>query len=306
MHAGGLGKLEYARGLCYKPRGSIGNVKGPQKVPAHIDYDLWVGPAPMEPLMRKRLHYDWHWVWPTGCGDLGNQGIHQMDLARWALGENALPPRVMSFGGRIGYVDDGTTPNTQLVVCGYEKAPLYFEVRGLPKKKGAKGMDNLHGASIGVIVQGEKGRMVMDSYSSAKVYSPDGELVKKFSGGADHFANFIAAMRSRKVSDLSSDIVEGHLSSALCHLGNASYLTGAELPWSTTLANEATDSGVAETKARLLAHLRSNEINPDEAMMRVGPTLEIDPKTERFTNFERANTLLSRTPRRPFVVPDVV
>ena len=126
LHEGHLGEMELARGLCYKPRQSIGKVTGPQKVDREIDYDLWTGPAPMKPLMRRRLHYDWHWVFDTGNGDLGNQGVHQMDLCRWALGESELSPRVVSVAGRFGYHDDGGTPNTQFIYHAYEKAPLLF------------------------------------------------------------------------------------------------------------------------------------------------------------------------------------
>src|SRR5881394_1973139 len=127
IQAGNLGKIIRARGLCYKRRASIGLAGGPQPVPESVDYDLWCGPAPKHPLMRKKLHYDWHWVWETGNGDDGNQGIHQMDLARWALGEPELAPRVISIGGRLGYEDDGRTPNTQVVFHDYAKAPLIFE-----------------------------------------------------------------------------------------------------------------------------------------------------------------------------------
>src|SRR6266849_2396354 len=129
---GHLGKIKVARGLCYKPRGSIGKVDGPQPIPANIDYDLWCGPALKLPLMRKRLHYDWHWVWNTGCGDLGNHGIHEMDKSRWAIGKMELAPRVFSIGGRLGYVADGETANTQMTVFDYGDALLIFEVRGLP------------------------------------------------------------------------------------------------------------------------------------------------------------------------------
>src|SRR3989442_15287400 len=132
--------MKIDRDQLYKRRPSIGKVNGPQSIPAHIDYDLWCGPALKLALMRKKLHYDWHWVWPTGCGDLGNQGIHQMDMARWALGANALSPRVFSVGGRLGYVDDGETPNTQFVFHDYPQAPLIFEVRGLPSGKESEKM----------------------------------------------------------------------------------------------------------------------------------------------------------------------
>ena len=135
VHNGGIGKVRLARGLCYKPRPSIGKVTGEQALPTTIDYDLWCGPVAKEPLRRKSLHYDWHWVQSTGNGDLGNQGIHQMDVCRWALGETGLPRAVRSVGGRLGYDDDGNTPNTQFAVFDYEKAPLVFEVRGLPREK---------------------------------------------------------------------------------------------------------------------------------------------------------------------------
>jgi len=102
VRSGKIGEVKVARGLCYKPRGSIGP-KGNYEIPSNINYDIWSGPAPILPLTRKSLHYDWHWIWAYGNGDLGNQGIHQMDVARWFLGEPALAPRVISIGGRLGY-----------------------------------------------------------------------------------------------------------------------------------------------------------------------------------------------------------
>ena len=135
VRAGNLGKIVIARGLCYKPRASIGKVDGPQPPPAGVDYDLWCGPAPKAPIHRQHFHYDWHWFWDYGNGDVGNQGIHQMDIARWFLGEPELSPRVWGIGGRLGYEDDGETPNTLIAYHDYEKAPLIFEVRGLPRDK---------------------------------------------------------------------------------------------------------------------------------------------------------------------------
>src|SRR5438128_8281276 len=134
LHDGGIGRVSLARGLCYKDRKSIGKVSGPQQPPKTMDYDLWCGPAPNTPPMRNGLfgpvHYDWHWIWDYGNGDLGNQGIHQMDVARWGLGKNELPKSAFSVGGRFGYVDDGETPNTQLCVFDYGDSELIFEVRG--------------------------------------------------------------------------------------------------------------------------------------------------------------------------------
>jgi predicted dehydrogenase len=134
IRAGNLGTVRYARGTCYKPRMSIGKA-GKGEIPPGLDYDLWTGPAPLVPLARKNLHYDWHWIYDTGNGDMGNQGIHEMDIGRWLLGYDGLSPRVISIGGRLGYDDDGQTPNTQLVYHAYDGPPLVFEVRGLPKSK---------------------------------------------------------------------------------------------------------------------------------------------------------------------------
>src|SRR6266481_5381414 len=184
VREGHIGKIHRARGVCYKRRPSIGKVDGPQPIPASIDYDLWCGPAPKEPLMRKNLHYDWHWVWPTGNGDLGNQGIHEMDVARWVLGETELSPRILSVGGRLGYEDDGTTPNTLVVLHDYKPAPLIFEVRGLPASVGAGKMDCYLSESIGVIVDCEGGSLeIASTYKEALVYEKGStEVSKSFTG----------------------------------------------------------------------------------------------------------------------------
>ncbi len=222
LRSGKLGKLYMAKGLCFKPRGSIGKVTMDQQPPATINYDIWIGPAPMKPVRRQKFHYDWHWLWDYGNGDLGNQGVHQMDLARWFLGKKELPKTVMSSGGRLGYVDDGETPNTQMCVFEYDDVLLQFEVRGLVTNDEA-------GAKIGVIVYGSEGYMVVPNYSAWTAFNPGGKEVAKGSKGGDHFANFIKAVRSRNVSDLNADIEEGHQSAALCHLANISYRLGRKL-----------------------------------------------------------------------------
>ena len=154
IQAGNLGKITAARGFCYKRRDSIGKTTGPQPIPATVNYDLWTGPAPLVPPHRNNpkngpIHYDWHWVYLYGNGDVGNQGIHQMDVARWFLGESGLPRHTLSIGGRLGYIDDGDTPNTQVVIHDYATAPLIFEVRGLPKKAGIASAGRRSGAQSG-------------------------------------------------------------------------------------------------------------------------------------------------------------
>ncbi len=305
IQSGGLGKVKYARGLCYKPRGSIGLAQAEQPIPNDIDYDLWCGPAPLDPLRRKNLHYDWHWVWNYGNGDLGNQGIHQMDIARWILGEMELSPRVWSVGGRLGYKDDGQTPNTQIVFHDYAKAPLIFEVRGLPRAKGDKAMDNYMGGSVSVVVECEGGNLLVPNYSGAIAKDKDGKTVKEFKGVSDHFENFIDAVRSRKQTDLNADILEGHLSSALCHTGNISYQLGKQLAQGEIRDQIKADRGAAESVGRMIEHLKANEVDLDLDKLVMGPALKMNPKTEQFIGNAAADKMLTRDYRKPFVVPDL-
>jgi predicted dehydrogenase len=312
IHEGNLGKIRVARGLCYKPRQSIGKVSGPTSIPGSIDYDLWCGPAPVTPLMRQKLHYDWHWQFVTGNGDLGNQGIHQMDIARWILGENTLSPAVFSVGGRFAYMDDGDTPNSQVVYHAYAKAPLIFEVRGLPRSRQfqsdgwGKNMPDYRGAQVGVVVDCEGGHVVIPSYDSAIAYDKGGKEIRRWKRGADHYANFISAVRSRKPGDLNAEIEEGHLSSALCHTGNISYQLGQKLAPEAIRDRLKDQPEALESFGRLAEHLEANGINLSTTPARLGAWLTMNPRTERFTNSNAANHLLAREYRKGFEVPSKV
>ena len=237
LHSGKLGKVYMAKGLCYKPRGSIG-LKADAPVPAGVDYNLWLGPAPERPFNPNRFHYNWHWFWDYGNGDLGNQGIHQMDLARWGLGKSEFPKTVMASGGRFGYTDDGQTPNTELIAFGFDDSELQFEVRGLLTNEEAK-------VKIGVIFYGTDGILALTSYTDwYTLMGKNLEPGPKGSGGGDHFANFVKGVRSRDYKVLNGDIEEGHLSSAYCHLGNISYRLGRKLN-----INPSTESFVNDSEA---------------------------------------------------------
>lgn len=301
---GNLGDLKVARGICYKPRRSIGKVEGPQPVPDHIDYDLWVGPAPMKPLSRKNLHYDWHWDFDTGNGDLGNQGVHQMDIARWMIGAQSMPPRVMSVGGRLGYQDDGNTPNTQVVVLDYPDVPLIFEVRGLPRdakeRQNKWQMDGYLGSGITAILHCEGGDIVTrHGASSAVALDPSGGEIIRFTGSRNHFQDFVDAVRTRDRGDLAAEINEGRLSAGLCHAGNISYLIGNPANQREILALVNDHEVGQEAITRMMGHLKANEIDIDQPCLSAGPWLEIDPVTERF-NVAQANAIIAPKPRAPY------
>ncbi len=298
VHDGKIGKLNVARGLCYKRRKSIGPL-GNYPIPDGVNYDLWLGPAQYAPLTRQRFHYDWHMQTPYGNGDLGNQGIHQMDLCRWALGVDKLSNSVFSYGGRLGYEDAGDAANTQMIVHDYGDRALVFEVRGLETGP-------YRDAKVGIILEGSEGFVVMTSYSSGAAFDLDGKKVHEFSGGGDHYANFIDAVRSRKPEDLNAEIEEGHLSSALCHLGNISYHLGEQVSVDEVkerLKGVSSPEHLVDTYARFTEHLSDNKLDLETTKLSYGPTLPINTDNETFVDNEKADTMLTRDYRAPFVVP---
>jgi predicted dehydrogenase len=297
IHAGKIGEVNLARGLCYKPRGTIGP-RGVFDVSASVDYNLWLGPAPEKPLTRPKLHYDWHWYWDTGNGDLGNQGIHQMDLARWGLGVSDLGRGVVSYGGRLGYVDAGETANSQVTMVDYGRKTLVFEVRGLKT-------DSLRGAKVGVIFYGTEGYLVLNNYNGGAAFDLDGNVIESFSAPGDHFGNFVQAVYSRNVNDLNADIEEGHLSSALCHLGNISYHLGSEITTAEAAERLTGSDEGTETLGRFSSYLKDNGLDLEQTKIRFGAQLALDGEREVFTGdlADKANAQLTRDYRKPFVVP---
>lgn len=298
VHSGGIGKVRLARGLCYKPRNSIG-IQPDATVPAGVDFDLWLGPAPKRAFNPNTFHYNWHWMWDTGAGDLGNQGIHQMDIARWALGKETLPDSVMAVGARLGYVDQAQTPNTLVSHFDYGDQSLVFEVRGL-KTDGLSAKGTMPGIQIGNIVYGDNGYVAMSSdYGKAAAYDRDGNVVKTFSGGGDHFANFVDAVKAGNPSLCNAPVLGGHLSSALCHLGNVSVKMGRDERLSDV---RIPDRDLAEAFGRMVSHLGDNGV-AGTSMVKVGPRLAVDVRRERMKD-RAADALCTRDYRAPFVVPE--
>ena len=262
---GVIGKLYMARGLCFKRRKSIG-AKSASPVPPGVNYDLWLGPSQELDFKENRFHYNWHWYWDFGNGDIGNQGVHEMDIARWGLGKEELPPAVYSSGGHYIYPDDQQTPNTQTAVFEYPDSQIVFEVRGL-LTGGEAGMQDPTGNmnTVGNLFFGADGYMTVNGRGFATYLGEKREPGPSMSSAGErgaHFANFLDAVKSRKHADLHCDVEEGHLSAALCHLANISYRTNRKL--------------------------------------------KFDAKSERFPGDDEANKLLKRDYREPFVVPENV
>ena len=323
LHQGGIGEVDFARGLCYKRRRSI-DALGDYPLPDNVDFGLWSGPATLTVprLTRKRFHYDWHWQRHYGNGDLGNQGPHQTDIARWGLGIDTHPSTIVSYGGRLGYqierkdpayVDAGDTANTEVSIFDYGRKCLVFETRGLDvtdsdDEEINRLFDQTRGNKIGVIFYGSEGYLVQKSYTHCIVYDRNFRVVREFKGGGDHFGNFLDACASRDAASLSSDAREGHLSAGISHLGNISYYLGERNRVSVAEA-ERILSGIrsrddnAATLKRTVDHLRRNGVDPDKYPLSMGPVLRFDPERETFIGNDRADALLTREYREGFECP---
>jgi hypothetical protein len=294
---GTIGDVYMARALCYKWRPSIGRAT-PEAVPAGVDYDLWTGPAPLKPFTRNRFHYNWHWIWDTGNGEVGNQAIHEIDIARWGLGVG-FPVSVSAMGGHFMFEDDQETPNTLNATLCFDVAQgkrklMELEVRHWITNHEAEIGSGAYGASavppagitadankkpadkqqslgpkdaktntVGNLFYGSKGYLAIDGYDAYKTWLTDqAEPGPHGKASGDHYANFIDCVRSRRAEDIHSPIEEAHISTTLVHLVNASY--------------------------------------------RLGRTLRFDPRQEQVIGDDEANRLLRGTYRAPYVVPEEI
>lgn len=341
LDEGGIGEIKFARGLCYKRRKSIGAL-GDYPIPPQVDFDLWSGPATFtDPkLTRPNFHYDWHWQRHYGNGDLGNQGPHQTDIARWGLGVNRHPQAIISYGGRLGYkaerndpdyVDAGDTANTEVSIYDYGDKCIVFETRGLGVDDSAdtelnKLFRSSRGNKIGVVFYGADGYLVQTSYNACTAFDRDMNVIKEFRHRTpregkygdleagkinlndDHFGNFLDACATRDAGSLHADALTGHLSAGVSHLGNVSYYLGeanlaspAEIAQAIAKIRSLDDDGA--TLERTVQHLRDNGVDLAKTPMSLGPYLQFDPEAERFTNHEAANALLSREYRPGYEVP---
>jgi predicted dehydrogenase len=259
--------------------------------------------------VRERLHYDWHWFWDTGNGEIGNQGIHEVDAARWALGQPLAAERIMSFGGRYAWDDDGQTPNVQVSIFDYKPAPLIFEVNNLPvDPPGNRAFAN-RSVVVGIIIQCEGGYYA--GKHGGSIFDNDGKEITKIEGGGsdNHMKNFIDAMRAGRPQDVTAPVIEGHLSSTLHHAANASYRMGRDGdPERVRAAIKGDTDGNASLDRVLELLARHENVDLRRQPLQLGPWLTFDPKRERYTGAlaEEANATLGRDYRAPYVVPERV
>jgi hypothetical protein len=258
--------------------------------------------------MRRKLHFDWHWIWNTGNGDLGNQGIHHMNMARLAIGEKKLAPRVISVGGRFGWNDDGQSANTQILFFDYQPVPILFEVTAMPIRKGTSERPSYKKIKCGNVVHCEGGFYHFGENGGGTIYDNDGKRVKSFiaRGAKKHQQNFIDAVRSRNPGELTAEIAEGHVSSSLCHMGNISHRLG-KVSEPEEIADEMKNyQGMTDAFERFHAHLDANEIDISKEKAALGPLLAFDPDKEVFigARADEANMLMTKKYRKGFSIAD--
>lgn len=323
---GGIGEVNFARGLCYKRRKSIGAI-GNYPIPEAVDFNLWSGPAQMTvpPLTRPNFHYDWHWQRLYGNGDSGNQGPHQTDVARWGLGLDRHPKAVVSYGGRLGYqaerndpdyIDAGDTANTEVTILDYGDKCIVFETRGLSVDNTSdEELNRLFGSDsgnkVGVVFYGTDGYVVQRSYDHCVALDKEMNVIKHFRGfnfDMGHYANFLQACEALDYTLLNADVREGHLSAAMSHLGNISYYLGEKNYVSVeeltaSLSNIRSLDDNDKTIQRTVAHLEQNGVDLKQTPISLGPLLEFDPENEVFTNHDGANEQITRDYRGEFVCP---
>lgn len=302
IHSGKYGKLLVAKGYCCKPRWSIG-VKATEAPPSSLDFNLWLGPAPQQSFHRNLVHYNWHWFWDTGNGDTGNQGVHELDVARWGIKGATMPTKIWSLGGRFlpDGPDQGETPNLQLSVYEFGEVLLVFETRGLVGKKDIPTkVSNEFYTSEGVIRGGKF--YPNDGSGPQDIKAPEGARVTP--GGA--FGSFITSIRDRKFDQINGDAETAHYSSALCHLANISFRLSERVPFNQPTKSLGDDKQVVESFEALRENLQAVDIRLDKTTYQLGRSLQFNPQTEKFVGDEEANKLLTREYRAPFVVPEKV
>jgi len=307
MRAGELGAIVSARGLCYRNRDSIGILNSPLTPPSSVDYNLWLGPARDQPIMRPKFHYDWHWNFNTGDGDMGNQGPHELDLIAMALGDPQPPTSMRSFGGRFAWNDAGDTANMHTSWFELGDVPVIFEVNNLWVRPGTNAAPAFKSLRVGVVITCEKGEF-RGGRGGGQWFSPDGkERLKRFAGdgGSTHAQNFIDAVRSRRSQDLAAPLSASCKSAVLSHMANISYRAGEAASVADVRKSLRDQAELHEVLDTQVEHLGRWDIDPEKTRFTLGREVTLNPATGRLTGELAGSELEAPAHRAGFELPDL-
>jgi len=303
IQAGNLGKIKSITAYANKPRASIGNRTEPLPLPEGLNYDLWCGPAKDGPIFRDRLQYDCSFTWNMGDGESLNQGVHQIDVARWVLDIEEMPRRVISLGGRFLFNDVGDVPNTQIIYYDYPETPILYEVHNLRVAKGSNDVLRFRGFSQdGIVVDCEGGWVGIDHGARCIAFDKDNNRIQAWTSGGNNYANFIDAVRAGDRKLLDSDVLEGQISTRIGHAGNISYRLGKKADVNTQKKAIEDYPLMVEMHDRFLKHIAAHDIDSSEAIL--GEWLVCDTKHECFVDNVEANKLAKGFYRNPYIVED--
>tara|TARA_R100000789_G_scaffold94747_1_gene94792 strand:- start:2889 stop:4415 length:1527 start_codon:yes stop_codon:yes gene_type:complete len=309
-----LGKILSVQVCRYGIRGSIGKRSTPLEVPSSVDYDLWLGPAADQVLYRDKFHYDWHWDWNTGSGEMGNWGVHVLDDVRNVVFRDSvkLPTRILAGGGRVVWNDAGNTPNVHFAYFDTGEIPTFIGLSNLPAEPGSKKGLNYRGVTSGYLVQCEGG-YYSGRRGGGDAYDNQGKKMRSLKGssGTSHAQNFIDAVRAQDNSNLKAEVAVGHDSTGWCNLANIGFQVGGQYKPDAfeeiVTPNEGAKRIWSDLQAQMESHLAAHGYKLSDSEIRVSPMLSHDPETERFTgpHAEGANALLKRAYRPGFEVPEI-
>ena len=311
-----LGEIQAARVNRYGVRPSIGKRDTPLEIEKDVAYDLWLGPAQDQPIYREKLHYDWHWDWNTGSGEMGNWGVHVLDDCRNNIFQDsvALPKQVLGGGGRVALNDAGQTPNIHFAYFDTGSIPVVIGLSNLPgepnspkSKKGKRKSPKHPGPNSGYMAFCEGGRFEGQRGGGA-AFDNDGKQIRTFKGKGGnglHQANFIDAVRQHDRSILKSEVALGNDSTGWCNLANVAYQAGSKFS-----RNEANEVGVKQWTGLIKEmdkHLDAHNIAMESATIRLSPLMTLDEKTQRFVGdgADAGNKFLKRQYRKGYQVPEL-
>ncbi|MCG8653937.1 MAG: Gfo/Idh/MocA family oxidoreductase, partial [Pirellulales bacterium] len=305
-----LGEIQSARVNRYGYRPSIGRRSSPLKIDKNIAYDLWLGPAEDQPIFRDRLHYDWHWDWNTGSGEMGNWGVHVLDDLRNNVFQDsvALPQRVFGGGGRVTLNDAGQTPNVHFAFFDTGSIPVVIGLSNLASEPGGKKSPRHPGPGSGYIAYCEGGRFEGQRGKGA-AFDQKGKRIREFKGNRGdvvHQANFIEAVRKRDRSILNAEVALGNDSTGWCNLANVAFRAGDE--FQLQQARSVDFDQWRAVLAEMEVHLKKHGLALEGGEIKLSPMLQLDPKTEQFVgdHASRGNPFLRRNYRQGYEVPELV